>query len=107
HAVLDDALNKLYEDLYLECQGIFVSLHQQFLPSVVRDGREVRLDVKTIIRDYTPGFNQIWQDKDKRHKIVAGKAALKILRAFFRLHFGQNLPDHFLVNRLAEVNIPE
>jgi predicted ATP-dependent endonuclease of OLD family len=99
HDLLREELETLYRDLYIDCHSNFVSLHQQCLPS--------HLNVKTVIKEYTPIFNQLWNDENTRHKIVAGKFALKMLRTFVKKQFGQNLSDQYLLRKLVEVNIEE
>jgi predicted ATP-dependent endonuclease of OLD family len=91
----DEYWEKVFNDLYLDCQGSYISQHEQFLPR--------RLDTKTIIKKYTPQFNSAWKDRRKRYNIVAGKVALKRIRAFYQSKYKRNLTQKLLVNSVASV----
>lgn len=97
--VLEKELDGIYDRLYIECHGNYISLHNQFL--------EPRIDVKTVIEKYTPDFNRAWFDRNERHNIVSGKVAVKLLRSFFTERYKRNLADRFLVNQLPQTDIAE
>lgn len=87
--------DKFFESQYLDCYGSFITLHGKFLSP--------RLDTKTITTQFTPGFNQRWNDPHTRHLLVAGKAALQMLRGFYRNHYGTNLTQRMLIETVARV----
>lgn len=86
--------NNVFDGLHLECHASFVTLHKQFL--------EPKMDIKTIMTQYTPIFEKCWNDQDNRHNIVAGKEALKRLRGFYRDKIGRNLSQSLLVENLLQ-----
>ena len=85
--------NAAFESLRIDCYANYISLHKQFL--------NTKLDTKTITKQYTPAFEKMWNDPSKRHNLIAGKAALKVLRDFYRRELKKNLSQAHLVEVLA------
>jgi hypothetical protein len=96
---LEQFLDNTFRSLRLECNSNYVSLHQQFLPT--------RLNVKTIIQDFVPKFDRLWEDQNARFNVIAGKSLLKAVRSFFRGQFRRNLSDQFLTGELVKQDLPE
>jgi hypothetical protein len=98
-AYLRTKFNELWEPLffsqYIDAHGSFLTLHEKFL--------DPKIDIKTINTQYTPTFNKCWESKDRRHNIIGGKTALKILRNFYREEMKSNLSDNILVDTLFEI----
>ena len=90
---------KLFEEMKLEAYSSFLTLHSKFLPA--------KLDTKTVAKKYTPIFESTWVDKNQRHRIIEGKAALRRVRSFFRKATGHNLPIKTLVNACVSTNDPD
>ena len=86
--------NDLFDSLRIDCYGSYITLHKQFLKS--------KLDIKTITKQYTPAFEKAWNDPKTRYGVIAGKEALKSLRAFYRNEIKRNLSQAILVERLVE-----
>jgi predicted ATP-dependent endonuclease of OLD family len=84
----------VFESHRLDCMGSFITLHKQFL--------EPKVDMKTITTKYVPGFEKCWNSHSERHKIIDGKAALRVLRGFYRKATGQNLNQSLLVESLIQ-----
>jgi len=84
----------VFESHRLDCLGSFITLHKQFL--------EPKVDMKTITTKYVPGFEKCWNCHGERHKIIDGKAALRVLRGFYRRATGQNLSQSLLVDNLIQ-----
>lgn len=99
HGHLKKFLDTAFRKLRLECNSNYVSLHQQFLPT--------RLNVKTIIQDFVPKFDHLWDDRHARFGIIAGKSLLKAFRSFFRDQFKKNLSDQFLTEELVKQDLAE
>lgn len=95
-----DAFNGFWDNVFVtekpDCYGSYLTLHSQFLPK--------RVDIKTIMKDYTPSFDAHWDDKLTRHKIIGGKKALKYLRSFYRDKTGENLTTETLIKAVVESN---
>jgi predicted ATP-dependent endonuclease of OLD family len=86
--------DKAFESLRIDCYANYISLHKQFL--------NTKLDTKTITKQYTPAFEQKWNDPSKRHELIAGKAALKVLRDFYRRELKKNLSQSNLIEALGK-----
>lgn len=86
--------NKAFESLRIDCYANYITLHKQFL--------NTKLDTKTITKQYTPVFEKAWHDPINRHKIIAGKEALKALKDFYRRELKKNLSQAHLVEKLVE-----
>jgi AAA15 family ATPase/GTPase len=86
--------NDVFDSLRLDCYGSYITLHAQF--------QNPKLDTKTIAKRCTPVFEKAWNDPERRHKIIAGKEALKALRGFYRNELGRNLGQDFIVQKLVQ-----
>lgn len=86
--------DKTFESLRIDCYANYISLHKQFL--------NTKLDTKTITKQYTPAFEQKWNDPSKRHELIAGKAALKVLRDFYRRELKKNLSQSNLIEAIGK-----
>jgi hypothetical protein len=95
-----DEFNEFWEKVFTkeraDCYGSFITLHDQFLPK--------KVDIKTIMKDYTPLFDARWGDKPTRHLIIGGKKALKCLRDFYRKKTGCNLTTEMLIRAVIDSN---
>jgi energy-coupling factor transporter ATP-binding protein EcfA2 len=87
-------LTRMFAALYKECEANFITLHDKFLPG--------RIDLKTKIERFTPGFDASWKHAQKKFDMVAGKLALKRVRDFFRDECGISLSDQILIARLSD-----
>jgi len=86
--------DKLFDDLYVDCQGSLITLHAQFITP--------RQDPKTIITQFMPDFNTRWHDQKIRYLNIAGKVALQKLRGFYQDRFGKNLTQKTLIDAVVK-----
>ena len=86
--------DKAFESLRIDCYANYISLHKQFL--------NTKLDTKTITKQYTPAFEKIWNDPSKHHELIAGKAALKVLKDFYRRELKKNLSQSNLIEAMGK-----
>jgi hypothetical protein len=92
----EEIWNQMFASQYIDAHGSFLTLHENFLES--------RIHIKTINTQYTPSFNQCWNDLSRRHNIIGGKEALKVLRGYFRQEMKCNLSDSLLMEALFKTN---
>jgi len=88
--------DKLFTEVRLDCHGSYITLHQQFI--------QPRADTKTVMKKYTPLFDERWTDQASRHVIVSGKQGLQRLREFYRVKLGRNLTQRDLVKVVAQTD---
>ena len=81
--------DEMFKRLRLDCYACYLTLHKEFL--------DRKLDTKTITTVYTPAFDDCWTDPNKRHNIVGGKDALKVLKSFCRSELNKNLSIELIV----------
>jgi predicted ATP-dependent endonuclease of OLD family len=99
HVELKEHLQKVFDELCLDCRGSYVSLYQHFMSG--------RIDTKSLIKSLSPKFDKLWNDKKSNFKFIAGKSALKSIRGFYRDQFRENLTRQHLMSSLIKLNIPE
>ena len=99
HEELQDELDVICQNQYLDSHGKLLKLYKEFLPG--------NADITTINKENTPKFNASWNDKTVRHEIVSGKPVISALRDFYRKLTKQNLSDQYLISKLMELNLPE
>ncbi len=98
HKELQAYIDKAFAELYTDCHGSCITLHHEFT--------NPRPNVKKIITEQTPVFDQQWNNAAKRFDFVAGKAALKRFRQFFRSKNLGDLSDQRLLNSLSQKRRP-
>lgn len=86
--------DEMFDSVRLDCYASYLTLHKQFT--------DAGLDVKTTTTTYTPEFEKCWRDPNRRHLIVDGKKALRVLRGFYRQEHGSNLSQGILIEKLVE-----
>ncbi len=94
--IFSNFIEELYKSEHFDCKGNFISLHENFLPS--------KQDIKSIIKTYLPMFEENWNDKNVRRKLIAGKNALKKIRHFFKSNFNITLTTHILIEELLKID---
>ncbi len=93
---LQDFLDNIYQCEYDNCFSKYVEFHNQFSAG--------RQPYSSTYRDLKPIFDAIWNDKKRRHNLIAGKSTLSKLRVFFKERYNLTLPTSLLTKRLAETN---
>lgn len=88
-------LNELYERLYTECLGNFLSLHRCLNRS---------MDEKTIITRYFPAFDISLKNAETRFELTDGKEALKNIRKYAKEKHNINLTTHSLMDTIINTN---
>jgi hypothetical protein len=88
--------NHVFKQAELDCFGSYQTLHEQFI--------KPKIDSKTVVRRFKPVFDKCWNDPDRRHLIIAGKDALKRLRAFYRSKTAQNLTLKALIGAAVKTD---
>jgi len=83
----------------LDCYSSYLTLHRHFLPA--------KIDVKTLTKKYTPLFEAVWVDPNRKHLLLGGKKVLQRVRGFFREKTGNNLTSQVLIRALIDGNRDE
>jgi energy-coupling factor transporter ATP-binding protein EcfA2 len=97
HEKFISLFDQLFETEYDKCFGRYITLHRQFF----------KIESGSAIERFSPSFKAIWYDKTNRHKIIAGKTALKMVRGFYRDNCGSNLSTQMLIKELIQLDDQE
>lgn len=99
HVSFESFWDGVFEQKKLDSYSSYLTLHAQFLPS--------RLDTKTLTKQFTPLFESVYADKNRRHYIIEGKEALRNVRSFYRQMTGSNLTMQYLTQCCVAANDPD
>jgi len=91
---LKDFLDNMYKLEYDNCFPRYVDFHNQFSSE--------RKAYASTYRNLKPIFDAAWNDKNKRHNLIAGKSTLSKLRVFFKEHYNMTLPTSLLTKHLVD-----